>query len=284
MVAPILRHGWAFLARQQLPARRKCGAKIATSLTLRLAPALLIPPSEVKNVADGIYVGMAGAAARAAQLESIADNLANAETPGFKAARPAFSSFLPGRGPTDKVFSAAVATGIDLRPGTTVPTDNPLDVIPEGDLFLGVEMAPGQQGYTRNGKITVDTDGKLTVAGHALLGASGQPIVVPVGSAPTMNENGDVMVDGAVVDRVGLFEVQGPVDRNGLSILTAGPGATVTEVEGSLRVGELELGNAPPLESTIAMITAQRNFDSAMQAIQTYRRLDEKATEVGRVR
>jgi flagellar basal-body rod protein FlgF len=236
-------------------------------------------------VADGIYVGMAGAAARAAQLESIADNLANAETPGFKASRPAFSSFLPGRGPTDKVFSGAVATGIDLRPGVTVPTDNPLDVIPEGDLFLGVEMAPGQTGYTRNGKISVDPDGRLIAAGHALLGQSGGPITVPVGSAPTINENGEVMVDKAVVDRVGLFQVQGPMDRNGLSILTAGAGATVTEApEGTVRVGELELGNAPPLESTIAMITAQRNFDSAMQAIQTYRRLDEKATEVGRVR
>src|SRR4051794_16984464 len=66
---------------------------------------------EVKNVADGIYVGMSAAAARAAQLESISDNLANVETPGFKAGRPSFQSFLPGRGTTDKVFTAAVATG-----------------------------------------------------------------------------------------------------------------------------------------------------------------------------
>ena len=62
-------------------------------------------------MADGIYVGMAAAAARAAQLDSISDNLVNAETPGFKASRPAFQSFLPGGRGSDKILSAAVATG-----------------------------------------------------------------------------------------------------------------------------------------------------------------------------
>ena len=65
-------------------------------------------------MADGIYVGMAAAAARAEQLDSIADNLANVETPGFKASRPAFESFLPPRAgkSSDKVSTAAVGTGI----------------------------------------------------------------------------------------------------------------------------------------------------------------------------
>src|SRR4051794_16127415 len=117
---------------------------------------------------------MAAASARAAQLDSIADNLANAETPGFKAARPAFASFLPkGGGLTDKVFSAAVATGIDMRPGTTVATDNPLDVLPEGNLFLGVESASGQMSYTRNGKLQVSADGQLQVMGNSVLNAGG---------------------------------------------------------------------------------------------------------------
>src|SRR5436305_1897233 len=129
-------------------------------------------------MADGIYVGMAAATARAAQLDSIADNLANVETPGFKAARPAFQAFLPPRaGSTDKVFAAAVSTGTDLRPGTTV-----------------------------------------------------------------------------------------------------------TAAEGRLQVGTLEMGNVPALESTIAMIGAQRHFETAMQAIQTYKKLDDKAVEVGKIR
>lgn len=227
---------------------------------------------------------MAAATARAAQLDAIADNLANTETPGFKAARPAFQAFLPnGARQTDKVFSAAVGTGTDMRPGTTVGTDNPLDVLPEGDLFLGVETATGPS-YTRNGKIQVSPDGQLQILGHAVLSASGTPISVPQGSVPTIDENGNVLADGAVVDRLGTFKVEGPMDRLGMALFGAGPGASVQQVEGKLQVGTLEMGNVPALESTVAMIGAQRHFETAMQAIQTYKKLDERAIEVGRVR
>jgi flagellar basal body rod protein FlgG len=54
--------------------------------------------------------------------------------------------------------------------------------------------------------------------------------------------------------------------------------------DGSVRVGELELGNVTALESTVAMIGAQRNYELAMQAIQTYRQLDQRVVEVGRAR
>jgi flagellar basal-body rod protein FlgF len=235
-------------------------------------------------LADGIYVGMAAATARAAQLDSIADNLANTETPGFKAARPAFQAFLPkGPGGTDKVFAAAVSTGTDMRPGTTVGTDNPLDVLPEGDLFLGVETATGPA-YTRNGKIQVSPDGQLQILGHAVLSASGTPISIPQGSVPTINENGDVLVEGAVVDRIGTYKLEGPIDRLGMAMFSPAPGASVEQLEGKLQVGTLEMGNVPALESTVAMIGAQRHFDTAMQAIQTYKKLDDRAIEVGRVR
>jgi flagellar basal-body rod protein FlgF len=228
---------------------------------------------------------MAAATARAAQLDSIADNLANSETPGFKAARPAFQSFLAPTTArsTDKVFAAAVSTGTDLRPGTTVGTDNPLDVLPEGDLFLGVETAAGPA-YTRNGKIEVSPDGQLQIMGHAVLNAQGSPISVPQGALPTINERGEVIVDGSSVDTVGMFKVQGPIDRNGNALFTAGAGASVEAVEGKMQVGTLELGNVPALESTVAMIGAQRHFETAMQAIQTYKKLDERAIEVGKVR
>jgi len=64
-------------------------------------------------MADGLYVSMCGAAARAEQLDAVADNLANAQTPGFKPARPAFESFLAASGAPDKVYPAAVAGGFE---------------------------------------------------------------------------------------------------------------------------------------------------------------------------
>ena len=81
-------------------------------------------------MADGIYVGMSAAIGRAAQLDAIADNLANIESPGFKGVRPAFSSFLPSGGPTDKVLSGAVATTIA---GTSGSGDMPVVTVTVSD-------------------------------------------------------------------------------------------------------------------------------------------------------
>jgi flagellar basal-body rod protein FlgF len=226
---------------------------------------------------------MSAAAARAAQLESVADNLANAESPGFKAARPAFQAFLPQNG-RDKILASTVATGTDLRPGVTVPTEGPLDVIPEGDLFLAVQT-PNGLAYTRNGKIEIAQDGTLVVAGRPLVGRSGGPITIPEGATPRIEETGEVIADGTALDSLALFRVQGPMDRVGQTLLAPAAGVPVTEEpDARVRVGELELGNAPPLESAVQMINAQRHFETAMQAIQTYRKLDERAIEVGRVR
>lgn len=239
-------------------------------------------------MADGIYIGMSAAAARAAQLDAVADNLANAETPGFKATRPAFASFVAAhQGPltSDKVAAGLVGTGVDLRPGMPAPTGNPLDVVPQGDLFLGVQLDSGQMALTRNGRIQVGPDGELLVAGQPLLGRSGGPITIPEGVTPTIRENGDVIVEGKPIDTIGFFTVQGQVERIGQSLLVPTAGTVVDPVaDGEVRVGEIELGNAPVLESTIEMIAAQRHFDTAMQAIQTYRRLDDRAIEAGRVR
>src|SRR5277367_3221386 len=92
------------------------------------------------TVANGIYVGMAGASARLDQLDSIADNLANADSAGFKAERPAFESFLPTGQTTGPQAPVAVSTALDLREGLQKSTGRPLDVIPEDGAFLSVSL------------------------------------------------------------------------------------------------------------------------------------------------
>jgi len=244
-------------------------------------------------VADGMYVGMAAAAARADELDSIADNLANAETPGYKASRPAFQSFLPPRGlapgaangtMTDKVFAGVVATGTDLSQGPIRTTDNPLDIVPEGQLFLSVTSMTGQPAYTRNGKLNITPEGAMVADGRQVMGTSNLPIMVPPGANVTISQSGVVSADGVALDRIALFELQGNVVRIGPQLYAAGPGGTVTPTEGGVSTGQLEMGNVTPLESTVQMINAQRQYETATQAIQTYRRLDDKAIEVGRIR
>jgi flagellar basal-body rod protein FlgF len=235
-------------------------------------------------MADGLYVSMCGAAARAEQLDAIADNLANAQTPGFKSARPAFESFLPASGADDKVYPAAVATGLDLRPGPTVRTDQPLDVLPEDGAFLQVALPGGGRGFTRDGRLSVDAGGRLVSSGRPVLDRAGNPVLVPADERPLIDGDGGVRVREVRIAELGLWRLEGPVDRAGPTLLAPGQGGRATPAEVRVRTGEIEMGNTQPLEATVQLISAQRNFDSSMQALQTYRRMDDRSTDVGRVR
>lgn len=236
-------------------------------------------------MSDGIYVSMNGAAARMAQLESISDNLANAQTPGFKATRPSFEAFLANSddGTGSKVYPAAVATQLDLSPGAVTQTGNPLDVVPSGRSFLAVQTSTGVA-LTRAGRLQVERDGTLTAVGRPLVDKDSKPIVVPPQSQLRIDPNGVVFANDTRIAEIALYDVNGPVDRISPSLLAPQDPKSLTPSTDSLRIGELETGNASPLEAAIQLVSAQRHFESSMQALQTYRRMDERASEVGRTR
>jgi flagellar basal-body rod protein FlgF len=234
-------------------------------------------------MADGIYVSMCGAAARIEQLDAIADNLANAQTPGFKASRPAFESFLPASGAADKVFPAAVATGLDLRAGPVAHTDRPLDVLPDDGAFLAV-ATPGGTAFTRDGRLSIDGQGRLVQDGGPVVARGGGFISVPPGAAPAIDPDGKVRAGGATLGEIATFKLDGPAERVGPALIAPASGGTARPVDARLRTGEIELGNASPLEGMVELVSAQRNFDSAMQALQTYRSIDSRSADLGRIR
>jgi flagellar basal-body rod protein FlgF len=235
-------------------------------------------------MADGLYVSMCGAAARAEQLDAIADNLANAQTPGFKAARPAFASFLPAGGAADKVYPAAVASGFDLRPGVATDTGNPLDVLPESGAFLAVRAADGRVAYTRDGRLALDAQRRLVAQGRPVLDPQGNELRVPGDGPPHIDGKGVVRAGDVTVGQLGLFRLEGPMDRVGAALLAPSSSGQAVPADAPVRSGEVELGNTAPLEATVQLISAQRSFDAAMQALQTYRRMDDRSSEIGRVR
>ncbi len=235
-------------------------------------------------MSDGLYVSMTGAAARAEQLDSVADNLANVQTPGFKAARPAFESFFPPGGAQDKVYPAAVSTGIDTRAGRTIQTGNALDVTPENNAFLAVRQASGELAYTRAGRLSVDAQGQLIAAGLPLADPQQKPILIPPGTTPSIDVNGNVQANGQVIGQLGVFRLEGPVSRIASSLYSPAPGTPVVEVQEKMQAGTLEMSNYDPIEATVALINAHRHYETSVQALQTYRRMDERAVEVGRIR
>jgi len=70
----------------------------------------------------------------------------------------------------------------------------------------------------------------------------------------------------------------------GAGLLAPASGGSAESVEGKVRPGEVELGNATPIDGMVQLISAQRHFDASMQALQTYRSIDQRSAEVGRVR
>jgi flagellar basal-body rod protein FlgF len=157
--------------------------------------------------------------------------------------------------------------------------------VPEDGAFLAVEGPGGEILYTRDGRLGVDGERRLTAGGLAALDPGGSPIVLPPGAPVEVGPDGVVRAGGVDVARLGLARLEGPVDRVGPSLLAPGAGGVAAPVDhGRLRTGELELGNASALEATVDLISAQRSFDASMQALQTYRRMDERSNEVGRVR
>jgi flagellar basal-body rod protein FlgF len=230
-----------------------------------------------------MYIAMAGAAARVEQLDSIADNLSNAQTPGFKASRPAFEAFLAASGSQEQAFPAAVATSFDMRDGTPNRTGDPMDITPENSSFIAVR-AGNSVAYTRNGHLTVDSNGMLRAGRYLVLQNDGTPITLPPNTVPTINPDGSVRQGDTTFGNIGLFQLAGPIDRQGPELMVPGKGGMAVFSGSRVRVGELETANANVLEATVGMVSAQRNYDSSMQALKTYQSMDDKASDIGRIR
>jgi flagellar basal-body rod protein FlgF len=235
-------------------------------------------------MADSLYVAMGAAAARASELESIADNLANVDTPGFRANQTVFESFLPPMrvgDRNDQVHVSAVHAGVDQRAGPAVPSDSPLDVRLGDGAWLSVELPDGAAGFTRDGRITVGDDGVLRVGLHPVLTPALQRIRVDPAAAVAVSEGGEVSVDGKVVADLGRFALDGALIRVEPSVVKAGTASAVdARVETHMREGS----NVNAMTAVVRLVQAQRAYDEAMQSVTTARRLDERSAELGRVR
>ena len=231
---------------------------------------------------DGMYVGMSAMSAREHELEAIADNMANAQTPGFKSEMYAFETFFPDNADGNMASVVAVNAGLDHRTGVIRQTGRPLDVLPGGENFFAVEMKNGNVGYTRNAQMAIEPDGTLTIAGNPVLNQGGAPIIAPPNAPIKISSDGAVWSGDNILSRLGTHAIPGALKRISPSIVIPESGETEL-ADGRVRVGEIELSNVSALEASIDMIQTQRNFDHAVQAVQTYRKIDDRAIQVGKV-
>lgn len=235
-------------------------------------------------MADSMYVAMHAATARAQDLEIIADNLANVDTPGFHGTHSVFEAFLAPHDagePVDQVHVAAIDVGVDPRAGPAIPSDSALDIRLGQGAWLAVEMPDGATGYTRDGRLSVDVDGTLRAGKLPVLSDALTRIVVDPLADVGVNQAGQVTANGAVAGNLARFELDGPMHRVAPAVVKAQNATAVdTQLETHMREGS----NVNALQAVVRMVQAQRAYDEAMQAVTTSRHMDEKSAEIGRVR
>lgn len=223
----------------------------------------------------GLYIAASGMLAEQVRQDQIANDLANASTPGYKADRTSqgtFGDLLLVNGTTgQRVGGQSTAVQVqsvrtDWSPQPSRETGEPLDFAITGEGFFTVQTANGTR-YTRNGQFTVSPQGTLTTPqGDPVLGRGGQP--VRVGS--------DGRVDPRRLD---VVTVTNPVkDGDSLVRGTAGGGGPV----GQVRAGALEGSGADPARSMVEMIASLRAFEAGQRVITTIdETLGKAANQVG---
>jgi flagellar basal-body rod protein FlgF len=245
----------------------------------------------------GLYTATSGGIAALARLDSVAQNLANVGTAGYKAERLIFrvrplAESVPRAGGDPIVDRTAaqvaqVATVRDFSQGPIRISGNPLDVAISGEGFFAVATPRGER-YTRQGSFSLDTEGYLTTQhGERVAGEQGE-LRIPSGDVAIAGD-GTVTVDGLPAGRlkvVSFGDTPALVPEGG-ALFAPAPGATPTPVDAShvdLQPGALEGANVDAVGGLIELVNVSRMFESYMKTLQ---RLDEVAgrsiNEVGRV-
>lgn len=222
----------------------------------------------------GIYSTATGMLAAQAQMDVLANNLANVSTTGFKrdglAFAERFEREMRADGGLGEVLgtmgtgSAQVAQFTIFRPGPLMATGNPLDVAigaPRGCFALQTERGTC---YTRDGSFQLDADRQLvTHSGDRVLDDRGNPIILPQGRI-AIQDDGVVLVDEVEAGRIGIYD--GAFAKVGDNLYVSNDAKAIEDTP--LRGGHLEGSNVNAVEAMIEMIALNRAFELAQKSIQ----------------
>lgn len=240
----------------------------------------------------GLYTSSAGMQVEELRQETIANNLANLNTAGFKRdmaiveARGGMKLWRTNNpttanplGPTQNVAIGTLGTGVEVQrfakvfeQGSLRQTDNPLDVALQGDGFFTVQAANGEHLYTRAGNFTLDQQGYLVDNdGQQVLGEHG-PIHLGSGKV-NITGDGTIQVDGRTVDRLALARFDNPdgtLEKLGDTLFrfhgTGQPPVSTALV----KQGALEQANVNSVHEMVEMIAAMREYEANSKALQAH--------------
>ncbi len=234
-----------------------------------------------------IYTVMSGAE-RALKAQQVhANNLANLDTPGFRADMElARSQPVPGYGYDARHTAQAETSTVATRPGTVRATGRDLDVAITGPGFLTVQWGEGEA-YTRAGALSIDAQGALTVNGHAVMGDGG-PIVLPEYTRMAIDADGTIRIqtpespEMQPVDRLKLVKPEAAdLTKNEAGLITTRDGQTLPMDETVVvQGGHIEGSNVSAVEEMVAVMSLNRDFEIQMKL---YKAADDMAQSGNRL-
>jgi flagellar basal-body rod protein FlgF len=257
-----------------------------------------------------IYSPMSGALAQEKVLEIISNNLANANTVGFKGDNVTFKlldpepeknyksplppanykvdlkDLFPLRG-NDIAYVGVAGIHRDESQGPVMQTGNPTDLMIEGEGMFAVHTQDGIR-YSRSGQLSVSPDGVLmTPAGHPVLGEKG--VVTVKGGKFEVNRLGEVYQNNNFVDRIPVhkFKNTDQLERSGMNLwFYGGPeDGKVVNRDATVMQGALEGSNVNAMKNLTSMIIAHRSYEAYQKTISNYdKMMDISNNQLGTVR
>ncbi len=221
---------------------------------------------------DSLYVALSSQIALERRLTTIADNVANAGTVGFRATQVKFEDVLSGTGPGSVSFVQTGGTYLSEAKGGYRNTANPFDFAIRGDAWFGLETPDGPI-MTRDGRFSMLQTGQLvSVEGYPVLDASGTALQLdPSAGAPVVSADGFIRQNGQQVGAFGLFSFEPGLNfqRYGNSgvVPNGEPQAVVDRADSGVVQGFVEDSNVNPVLEMTRLIMVQRAFESANAAI-----------------
>jgi flagellar basal-body rod protein FlgF len=232
-----------------------------------------------------LFTAVSGASHSLMQQQISANNLANANTTGFRAdIALSQSEAVRGLGFATRVMVQPQSSGVDASSAAAEKTGRPLDVAIQGEGYIAVQNSDGSEVYTRNGNMVQNEAGQLTINGYPVLGDNG-PIVLPPNAIASFGRDGTLSItsdDGDVtatmdIDRLKLVTIPPEnLAKNGQGMIVTADGSRAPLDENiNVSGGYLEGSNVTAVTEMLASISLSRQFEAQIKMMKAAQDLSE---------
>lgn len=235
-----------------------------------------------------------GMRSRIESLDMLANNIANAASPGFKTDRESFGLYLAAEaadspaGTTPTVLPVIERQWTDFTQGAITPTGNQLDLALRGSGFF-VANGPSGPLYTRGGSFQISKQNELeTLDGYSIQGSDGKPIQLDSSKAVEISPDGTVRQDGQALSQISVIDFPDPraLSKQGNSYfrLDVSSQQPAPASDAQIQQGKIESANSQSAESAVRIVGVMRQFESLQKALAIGNEMDrETVQEVAKV-